>query len=466
MSTFLGLNTALRGVLAQQAALNVTSHNVANAGTDGYTRQRADMVASDPYALPAMNTVFPGMMGTGVTVSGIVRLRDQFIDQNLRLQQARLSNADTTADSLDQLQAIFNEPNGAGLSSLIDKYFTSVQAVATNPQDTGARQAMVQAGSNLATAFNQLSVQITDLQNQSNAQLNQDVTDINGYSQQIAALNQQIKESYAIGLQPNDLLDQRDRLMDQLAKKMDYTYTENTTTHEITISMGATANLVDPTAPGGFNAITRAQLDSAYLAGDYTTGSVFANESLLDGTKATSLPAYLTQLNDLANSIVTGMNAQNALGFDLGGVAGGNLWNPAGITAATMQWTAAAGGIAAASSWAAPGEPGNGNNMTALFDLKTVVQGAPLNATWQGAYSNIITAIGTQASSNAQAQTNQGALVDALTSRRSETSGVSLDEEMTNMLRFQQAYNASARALTAMDEALDTLINRTGRVGL
>ena len=468
--TFLGLNTSLRGLLAQQASLDTTAHNITNINTEGYSRQRADLATTTPLSVPAWNALMPGHVGTGVEVTGFSRLRDAYLDRTLRAEGSRFGSAGTSLGSLQQVEASFAEPSDYGISAQMQRFFAALDGVAAHPDSVPARQAFAQMADALATGFNQLDGELTAISTQSDDRLNNAVNEINSLSGQIAALNTTIRDSVQSGQDPNDFRDARDKLMDQLASKLNYTYTTNPATEEVTITLGTTIpiNLVDPLVPGGSTPITRADLDTAYGNGDLTAGETFGDEDMF----TTVIPFYRNRLDDLVDSLVTQVNAQNAAGFDLAGIAGGDIFDAAGITAGTMRLDvlnnilANPNLIAAASSWLAPGEPGNGNNANALLAMRSVVQGPPLNATWESFYTATVADLGTRTDQAGRDVSNQGALVESLEGRKASVSGVSLDEEMSNMLRFQHAYNASARVLTAFDEALDTLINRMGRVGL
>jgi flagellar hook-associated protein 1 FlgK len=471
-STFMGLNTALRGVLAHQNALDVTGHNISNLSTEGYTRQRAEMTTSPAWSnSSALSAVTPGQMGTGVEVLRIERLRDQFIDTNVRQQFGRQADAQTMVEQLAQVESAFQEPGDNGLKALMNNFWTSMDAVASNPQSVSSRQAFAEAANALAAGFRQVSTDLQNVQVQSDQRLNQTVTDINGISQRISQLNAEIKNAIEHRHQPNDLLDERDRLMDDLSKVINFTSTENML-GEVTITFGTAAPivLVDPTTNAGFAPIVRADLDAAYVSGDLSSGRAYADEHLFN----TTIPGYITQLDNLAASFVGGVNAAHAAGFDLNGAAGGNIFDPLGVTAATIQLdpgndiTTNPNLVAAASSWlGAGGEPGNGANLRLMLDtVRNAVQGPPLNQSWDGFYNSTITSIGAQAKTAARDLANGDVLVDMAMARRDQVSGVSMDEEMSNMLRFQHAYNASARVLTTMDDALETIINRMGRVGL
>jgi flagellar hook-associated protein 1 FlgK len=471
-STFMGLNTALRGVLAHQNALDVTGHNISNLSTEGYTRQRAEMVTSPAWSnSSALSATTPGQMGTGVEVLRIERLRDQFIDANVRRQFGRQGDSQALVEQLAQVEAAFQEPGDNGLKALMNKFWSSMDAVAANPQSISARQAFAEAANALANGFNQVATDLQAVASQSDVRLNQTVSEVNSISTRIAQLNSEIRNALEHNHQPNDLLDERDRLMDGLSKLINYTWTENATTGEVTITAfggGSAIAIVDPAAAPGFTNIARADIDAAFTAGDLTSGRAFADESLWDPATGI-IPGFLAQLDTLVNDFVTGVNTQHAAGFDLAGAAGGPLF--AGATAATMSFSAAILAnptlVAAASSWALPGEPGNGTNLqTMLNTIRPAAQGALGGQTWEGFYTAVITAVGSRTETAQRDLTNADVLVDMGLARRDQVSGVSLDEEMSNMLRFQHAYNASARVMTAMDESLDIIINRMGRVGL
>lgn len=477
-STFMGLNTALRGVLAHQNALDVTSHNISNLSTQGYSRQRAEMVTAPAWSnSSAMSAVTPGQMGTGVEVLRIERLRDQFIDANVRQQFGRQANSQALVEQLAQVEAAFQEPGDNGLKALMSEFWNTMDAVATNASFPGARQDFAEATAALAAGFRQLSADLQAVATQSDLRLDDTVAQINGISQRIAQLNAEIRTAIEHNHQPNDLLDERDRLMDELSTFINYTSTTNAS-GEVTITFGsATPNLlVDPMVAGGFNALTRVQLDTAFGNGDLTSGRAFADQTLLN----TIIPNLVTDLDNLVADFVADVNAAHNAGFDLNGNPGTNIFEQAGagaLTAAGMRLVdtppAAAtivdnpNLIAAASSWVGPGEPGNGQNLRSMLDnLRNASQGALGGQSWEGFYIGTVTSVGARTKAANRDMANADVLVAMAAGRRDQVSGVSLDEEMSNMLRFQHAYNASARVMTSMDDMLDTMINRMGRVGL
>ncbi len=468
-STFMGLNTALRGLLANQMAMDTTGHNIANVNTDGYSRQRVNTQTTTPMTTPAFNGTVPGQLGTGVEVASLERMRDSYIDTSIRNQFGATSKHSTLTGSLQQVERAINEPSEQGISAALRNMFGALERVASQPQDMGARTTFARAAQDLTQRVNQTYSQIEAIRSQSDERLTVTINEINNISSQIATLNDGIRDATYTGTQPNDLLDRRDQLMDELASKINFSYTTNATTQEVTITFGtAPITLVDPVA-GTTTALTRTDLDNAYTSGELTNGSAYADEHLY----TTVLPGWVTRIDDLVASIVTQFNTQNTAGFDLNGAAGGNIFDAAGLTAATFALDPANSIvsnprlIAAASSWNGVGEPGNSDNVALMAAMRSSVQAAPINDTWEGYYSTIVVAgLGSELQQTQRSLETAEASQGAMEARRQSVSGVSIDEEMTDMLRFQHAYNASARILTALDDSLDLIINRMGRAGL
>jgi flagellar hook-associated protein 1 len=449
ISTFMGLETNLRGLLAQQQALDVTSHNIANASTTGYSRQTAVLVASPAYAMPGVSTApaGAGQLGTGVDVAAYQRIRDSFLDVQYRAQSMLQGQAQANQDGLQQVQLAFNEPTSSGISGLLANYWSAWQNLSNNPEDMGTRQALAQSASSLADGFTSLSGQLTTLQSQTSQNVSDTITQANSFGAQIAQLNLTISKLEVAGDTPNDLLDQRDVLLDKLSAL-----------GNVSTTPGANGSL--DVSFGGASLVTAAT--SSTLAESNLTGLTSGKLQGLITLRDTTIPGYQTQLNTIASTLISKTNTQSGLGFDLNGNPGGAFFT--GTDASNIAVNPALvsnPSLIAASSTGAVGDSGNA---LAIADMQhTNVIGS---STIDVAYTQLVTQVG----SDVQQATNQvdttTALVNALQSSRQSVSGVNLDEEMTNLITFQRGYQASARALSAMDSMLDQLINRTGRVGL
>ncbi len=447
ISTFFGLHTALSGILAQQRALDVTAHNIANANTVGYSRQEAVLTAAPAYTYPSIGSAGqPGQIGSGVDVEQYRRIHDAFVDVQLRAQTMRRGYYDATSDGLDQVQTVLAEPSDDGLSTLLSKYWNAWHDVANAPEDGATRQALVQAASSLADGLRSLSSQLDTIQAQTASNATLVLDNVNSIGRQLLELNVQIANSTGAGDRPNDLLDRRDVLLDRLAEL-----------GNVSVTQGA-LDAVDVTFAGAV--LVSGTSSSATLAETALTSLTSGKLAGLVALRDTTLPGYRAHLDQIASAIVTKTNALHATGFDLADAAGGAFFAAAGTTAATIAVDPAVIAsplrIAAAVAAGRPGDASVALSIGALRDDPAIGV----------AYRQLVTRLGAEAQEAQRTLSNASLLVDSLLDRRESISGVSLDEEMTNLLRFQRGYQASARALSAMDEMIDLLVSRTGRVGL
>lgn len=220
-------NIGVRGLSAQQTALNVTSHNIANANTEGYSRQRAVLETTAPYGGNGMNSPGgAGQLGTGVQVSQIQRLRDTFLDYQIRSETSSQGTAQATEKYVSQIEGVFNEPSDSGISSLMTKFFSSWKDLAAQPANSTTRTIAVQNANTVAGALNTAYSKMQDIKNNANIDVSSDVFDINNMLNDIDKLNQQIKDIKIEGNEPNDLMDKRDLLLDKLSSKLGITVSD------------------------------------------------------------------------------------------------------------------------------------------------------------------------------------------------------------------------------------------------
>jgi flagellar hook-associated protein 1 FlgK len=435
ISTFMGLHTSLRGLLAEQRALDVTSHNVANANTQGYSRQEAQLQAADALALPMGDR-----LGTGVDVVAYKRIRDSFLDLQYRAQSMQVGAGTTRADALDQAELRLSEPGDNGIAARLNSFWNTWADLANAPDSGAAKQALIEEARTLASSVNALDRGLQTVSTQAADELTA-LTASGGELQQIgrelAGLNGAIRDTQRVGGQPNDLLDRRDLLLDRLSGLAQVSVADDGA-GSIRVTLGnAGAPLVDGstltwpppamTSPGGK---LGALMDLSSPSG--------------------TIASYRGDLAGFAQALTTQVNAvyNPAAGADFFTYDAGTATlalNPA-VTAATVR--------------AGSGAAGDNSAALALSELRGV-SGGP-----DDLYSRFVTRVGTEVADARRATLNATALSDSIEDRRQSTAGVSLDEEMTNLIRFQRGYQAAARAMSATDTMLDTLINRTGRVGL
>lgn len=217
---FATFNVGKRGLFAQQKAIDVTSHNIANANTEGYSRQRAIMETTRPFGMPALNSISgPGQVGTGVEVSAIQRIRDNFMDFQVRRETSTLGQYEARDKYLSEIEDIFNEPSDTGISTLIGKFFDSWEQLSKQADTSNARTIVAQQSAALADSLNHTYNQLTELKSNAQDSIKQAVYDSNALLDRIDKLNQQIISVKVSGMEPNDLMDSRDLLLDQLSEK-------------------------------------------------------------------------------------------------------------------------------------------------------------------------------------------------------------------------------------------------------
>lgn len=221
---FATFNVGKRGLFAQQRAIDVTSHNIANANTEGYSRQRAIMETTRPFGMPSMNNqVGPGQIGTGVDVASIQRVRDSFMDFQVRRETSTLGQYEARDKFISEIESIFNEPSDTGLSTLIGKFFDSWEQLSKQAETSNARTVVAQQSAALADALNHTYNQLTEVKKNAQDSIKQSVFDANAMLNRIDKLNQQIISVKVSGMEPNDLMDQRDLLLDELSQKFNIT---------------------------------------------------------------------------------------------------------------------------------------------------------------------------------------------------------------------------------------------------
>jgi flagellar hook-associated protein 1 FlgK len=224
LGTFGGFNIAVRGLFANQKAMNVTAHNVANAKTPGYSRQQAIMETTYPFPMPSLNRPGgAGQMGTGVDVSKIARVRDLFLDKQVRNELAGLGMNEEVWQNLSQIETIFAEPNDkSGLAAMMNKFWDSWNELSKNAENSPIRTTVKELSNTIATTLNHIVSQLDAVHKDTNSVMEVRARQINAFASQISDLNQQIYNIKFAGDEPNDLMDKRDALMDELSKIVNF----------------------------------------------------------------------------------------------------------------------------------------------------------------------------------------------------------------------------------------------------
>jgi len=460
MSTFSGLEIGNRALHANQKALEVTSHNLSNAGTPGYSRQVVDMSATDPYTYPSfMGGKGAGQIGTGVEVKSILRVRDGLIDEQIRKENGLLGQWEGTRDTLNQMEMVMNEPSNAGLRESVDQFWTSLEELSIHPHEEATRSAVRQQAITLTEDINHSYKQLKDLRYNLNEQVKTQVSEVNKYTSQIGELNDQIVKVFSMGEQPNDLLDQRDDLLEKISKIINVTaFTDKV--GQLNVSIGGRALVVG----ANHYELTTQRNDEDHgmvkILWAETSIQVEPSIGILKGlvdVRDRNLPELMSNLDEYAGAIVTQMNEVHQKGFGLDQSTGNDFF-----TGTNAQDISVAEEILddlnkiAAS---ATGAPGNGEVALELANLKQQKLLVGSGANMGDFIGSLVAKLGIESGVAKTKCDNQTLLINHLSSRRESISGVSIDEELTNMMKYQHGYNAAAKVITTVDEMLEVIIN-------
>lgn len=483
-STFAGLEVGLRALRAHQLGLSVTGHNIANANARGYSRQRVSLVATTPYTAPAFNRpASPGQIGTGVEVSDIRRVRDEFIEMQLRMESQTTGQWQALLDGYEQIEMIFNEPSDTGITTSLTEFWKSWQQLSLTPADMAARAVVRQTGALLADSIRHTYTQLHRYREEIDGAIGVKVNHINYLSQQIADLNKQIVAVAVSGQHPNDLLDARDLLVQELSEIANIqAVTDEKLQMHISISGSSlvqgshVSKLALKEESEGYSVTWAGTEVKAIFNGGELKGLFQLRDDILrDG--------YMAELNRFAKALIEEVNeihrggygydpaAENdsdryprGVDFFIGEATDGKWAQDIALSSALLdedglKYIAAGKGDAGAEA------PGNGDNAKAIAVLLQETKNSDLNGSLPDFLASLVASLGVDSQEAQRMVANQTVLMEHLARRQEAVSGVSLDEEISNLIRFQHAYNAAARLITTLDESLSTVIERMGIVG-
>ncbi|MTW20713.1 flagellar hook-associated protein FlgK [Allochromatium palmeri] len=324
------LGTGVTGLLAFQRALATTSHNIANAATEGYSRQRVELTTNNPQRLG------PGYVGQGVQISGIRRLQDEWIDAQLRTSLSTNANATTRADFAERIDNLLADQS-TGLAPTLENFFASVQDVASDPTALPARMVMLNESETLEGRFESINERLSEQRSLVNGQIGTSIEEINQYAKSVADLNKQIATRSTAGSPPNDLLDRRDTVLRNLAEKVDVSLsTQDDGSVSVFIGNGQALVL-------GGNA---SELTFSNLSGDPVNWDIGLRTTTASNSQPINITRFVTggevgglletrtnlldkaqnELGLTALNLATRFNEQNRLGLDLNGELGTDIF--------------------------------------------------------------------------------------------------------------------------------------------
>lgn len=545
-SSFLGLGTSYSGLTANQRALQVTSHNIANANTVGYTRQRMDMHAYKPDILPGGL----GTLGLGVDVEYVKQIRDEFLDFKYRQENSTLGEWAAREAVLKDIESIMNEPSDSSISAVMDEFYEALHELNKTPETNTARTLVRQRAISLTKEISRMSTSFKELQKNLNFEFKTAVVDLNNDAEQISELNKIIYESELEGGRANDIRDQRNVLLDKMSELVDIKYYEDEQDR-----FHVMLNGTEIVSHYRYDQLEIADRDTKLNDDDavdlvdikWASGKDFdANSGKIKGLMDArdniegdykGIPYYVDKLNEFADTLTSQINMIHKEGYGINGSTGINMFTINNMTTAEyedyllsdgldnkppIQVTASVLDISTgltdeerniaitrniskilenneeysnksiklikndyyivdkikaseltisadledtnkiAASTTEEGLPGNGENALKITKVRhnqeMFAWGNP-----DDFVKSLVSNLGVDAQEAYRISENQGVMLDAIINKRESISGVSLDEEMTNMIKYQKAYQASARMINVFDQMLDLIVNRLGQ---
>jgi len=439
---------AANALLVQQGALDATTNNIANADTPGYSREVPILTEAAPVV--ESNIAY----GQGVSLQQVASVRNQLLQLRLYDETQQQNNADTQVSYLQQVQSPFSSDT-TGIGSDITAFFNSLNQLSTDPTDSSARQSVLSAGNDLASDFHNTVSQLDTVQQSLNQNVTQTVQQINTLTTQIAQLNGQVASMQSMGQDGGTVEDQRDELITQLSALTSVSVVQGdqglslTTGNGTALVVGAQSFALQSSADstGAVQVYSEGQSITSTLTGGQMGGLLNVRDQVL--------PSVMSSLDNLASGLATNFNAAQAQGFDLSGNPGQAFFSDTTGAGAAESFSVAITdpSLIAASSDGSSGSNGNIAQLEAVQNQQMPSGQSPLDA-----YSNLVFSVGS-VTSQAQSASQAAALgVQQVTDQISSTSGVSIDEETTNLIRYQHAFEAAARVITTVDEMTQSVL--------
>ncbi|HKJ80492.1 MAG TPA: flagellar hook-associated protein FlgK [Ignavibacteriaceae bacterium] len=441
---------ATRSLSVYQGALDVTAQNISNASNPDYSRQTVVLGTETPQQLGGF------LWGTGVKLEDISRVNNALTDQQIRDNNSKYSNYNESNVTLGQVQNLLNEPSDQGISSLTTAFLNSWQQLSVTPNSVSLRQNVVQAAQSLSDQIQTVRQGMDSVQTSLKTQISSDVNSINSDLQQIQSLNAQIFQLQTAGQSPNDLLDTRDKVINDLSNQVNINVNFDSQ-NMANISIGGVFAADKVTAVQFKTSLQNGKLAVTTKDGavrlNLTGGQLYADTNVYNN----KIPSYENSLDTFVNNLMQDVNSQHASGYTLDNPpqTGINFFDSYsnGTLKINSQILNDPNKIAVSSD----GTSGNGDIALNIAGLSTQKQSD--GTTLLDNYSSLVSQIGTDVQSATNTANSYNLVSQQLQQQKASYSGVSVDEEMTNVIQYQKSYTASAKLITVADQMLQTLLD-------
>ena len=465
------LNQARSALAAAQVGQNTTSKNVANVNTPGYSRQRVELQAGDPESYGRMR------VGGGVEVASIARAGSDLLNTRIGEENTALGKVEGMADVYNSLELVFKDEGETGLTQAVSQFFNDLRTLSTQPDAMPLRAAVRESAESITARFQNVANSVDQVNKDLDRRLEGSISDVNALTEKIGSLNRQIMdvEARGKGVLANDERDARDSAIQDLSKFMEIQVT-NIENGGVNISSGRLGPLVvgvDPVKLGAYRSEdgVRAGNVRIFMLNNVQNASpVDVTEKIDSGSlggylnvRDSVVPKLMDKVDGLAYNLAREVNSVHREAYGKEGRKGVDFFSePTGMSGAASALSLSRdvkGNLANIATADGPNASGDNRAVLRMADL----QQAPIfengRANFSDLASSIVGSLGVEVkSAHDQLETQRG-LVDQLSTFKTELSGVSLDEEAMNMMKFQKAFDASAKMIQVADQMMDTVIN-------
>ncbi len=488
MSSFSSLNVGSLAIHAAQRGLDVTGQNIANSATVGYSRQRVDQVAIGGPTVPAIHSKYDGI-GGGVRFTGVSRMRDEFLEARARTAHQNLGDLEETQRTYEAIERTLGEPSNTGLKQRMAEFWNAWSTAGNDLNSQAPRDVVVERGKAVADELNRISRTLEVQWADTRTQLDANVTDVNKAVDDIATLNRAIRNNVINGLPANELADQRDQLVEKVTtltgavaeraedgmvnvKLGDGYMVSGYQSRHVGVVNGDTGADYATWQGGGSKPFAlgwaqktdgTAQEPPAAITASIGRSTMGAQMTALN----TTVPSYLDKLDSIAVSIANTVNTQNTAGYTVGGAKGEDLMTGTATTkraAITISWVGASAGLALSSTDPTNTVDPTTGQVTAYGKLngdnaKAMAAHVGDQGGADDQFRAVVVALGVEAASVYRNQSAAANVAKTADDARDTVSGVSLNEEMTNLVKYQHSFSAAAKYITTVDATIESLLN-------
>ena len=477
---FIGFNTGLSGLISSKQGLFVAGHNIDNSAREGYSRQLISQEASMALRLPGI-----GYLGTGTEITNITRARSFFIDTKYWQESAPLGEWEVKDEMLGEIENMLGEVSDTSFRQYLDNFYDALNDMARNPGDSSYREPVLESALSFTKHINDTSKRLEGLKQDTKRELQMNVEKVNQIGQQISLLNRQIYMKEIDGHPANDLRDSRELLVDELSKIVNVRVTESKDgRYDVSIAGSSLVNHYDFKTIGYREDESSGEVSLVWSNGapvEVQSGKLAGFLDMINGNgkgnNYKGIPYYQGVLSEFSKGFADKINDQHRKGFDLYGEEGIDFFTydegqGAGLTITVNSKILKDNKKIAAASTKNPDDTGvnieDNNNILAILDLrndKTFFDTDEIKGTPDEFLKSLFSSMAVEAKQTNRFLETQKLLQKNLNQRRQSISGVNINEEVSNIVKYQKTYVASSKIINTMDMLLDLTVNRLGMVG-